>query len=200
VPEKSILIETDFISHFDKLKNGGFQSYGYRTAYGLKKKVEIGANVFYTRQFEISPAEFQPNLKWKAYENEKHGIAVSTGTQFYIPLNKAAGTRTYGMVYANASKVLENVKGMRLTGGGYQTFRTEQGFGTKRGFLAAIEQPIKGRISFVADWASGNNRFGYSAAGLNYSFSKRQFLMLGYNWGNSGRGNNAFSAFYGFTY
>lgn len=200
IPEKSILIETDFIAHFDKLKNGGFQSYGYRTAYGLTKKVEIGTNVFYTREADSSPAEFQPNLKFKAYENEKHGIAVSTGAQVFVPLNRSAGTRSYGMVYINASKALASLRGMRLTGGGYQTVGTSNDFGTKRGFIAAVEQPIKGKLSFVGDWSSGTNRFGYSAAGFNYMLTKRQFLMFGYNWGNSGRGNNAFSAFYGLTY
>lgn len=200
VAPKTFYIEADFIGHFDKYEKGGFQTYGYRTVYGLKKKVETGFNVFYTRNGGKAPIEFQPNLKWKAYENEKRGIGISTGTQLFVPLNKAAGTRTFGMVYGNASKVIERAKGMRLTGGGYQMVGALKDFGTKRGVIVGYEQPLKWKMSFLADWYSGKNRLGYSTAGINYAISKRQFVLLGYNFGNSGRGNNAFSAFYGFTY
>lgn len=200
IAPKTFFVETDFISHFAKLKNGGFQTYGYRTVYGVKRKLETGFNVFYTRNSGNAPIEFQPNLKWKAYENEKRGVAVTAGTQFFVPLNRAAGTRTYGMFYANASKVVQRARGLRLTAGGYQMVGTSRIFGSKRGVILGIEQPIKWKFSFVADWYSGNNRFGYATAGFNYALTKKQFLMMGYNWGNSGRGNNAFSAFYGFTY
>lgn len=200
VPEKTFYIEADFIAHFDRYDKGGFKSYGYRTVYGVRKKLEAGFNVFYTRNGGDAPIEFQPNLKWKAYQNEKRGIAVSTGTQFFVPLNRAAGNRTYGMVYGNASKAFERARGMRLTGGAYQMVGITKDFGSKRGAIIGFEQPLKWKFTFLADWYSGKNRFGYSTAGLNYAITKKQFVLVGYNWGNSGRGNNAFSAFYGLTY
>lgn len=201
LPEGRFLLEVDFIGKFDRYSNGGFQTYGYRTVYGLKRKIEVGANFFYTRGGEgASPKEFQPNVKWQAYNSEKRGIAVSTGAQVFVPLNKSAGRRTYAMLYANASKTVEKTKGTRLTGGFYQIVGAERDFGSKKGAILAVEQPLFKRVSFVADWYSGNNRFGYSAAGLNLVLTKRQFLMLGYNFGNFGAGNNAFSAFYGYTF
>ena len=199
--EKRLLIEGDFVAHFDKYEKGGFHSYGYRMVYGVRKKFETGVNFFYTRDgSKSSPKELQPNLKYKIYENEKYGFAVSTGTQLFVPLNKSAGNRPFGMIYSNASKIIKRTGETRVTAGFYQTIGAENDFGTKNGALLGIEQPIKGRLSFAADWYSGKNRFGYSAAGLSYVLSKRQFVMVGYNFGNSGRGNNAFSAFYGFTY
>jgi hypothetical protein len=201
VDKKHLYMEADFIAHFDKWENGGFQSYGYRTVYGVRKNLEVGVNFFYTRTGgDTSPKELQPNIKYKVYENEKYGLAVSTGAQFFVPLNKSAGSRTFGMFYSNASKVFKKTGETRVTGGFYTVFGAERDFGTKTGALIGLEQPIKGKLSFTADWSSGKNRFGYATAGLLYAFTKRQFVQVGYNFGNSGRGNNALSAFYGFTY
>jgi hypothetical protein len=201
VGEKRFYVEADFIAHFDKWANGGFQSFGYRTVYGVGRNLEVGVNFFYTRTGgRTSPKELQPNLKYKVYENEKYGLAVSSGAQFFVPLNKSAGRRTFGMFYSNASKVVKQTGETRLTGGFYTVFGAERDFGAKNGALIGVEQPIKGKLSFTADWSSGKNRFGYATAGLLYAINERQFVQVGYNWGNSGRGNNALSAFYGFTY
>ena len=162
---------------------------------------EVGANFFYTRNGNRpSPKEFQANVKYRAFQNEKYGVAVSTGAQFFIPLDKSAGTRAYSMVYANASKTVNPLNGMRLTGGFYKIIGANRDFGSKRGVIIGIEQPLIRRFTFIGDWYSGNNRFGYSAAGLNYAITKKQFVLIGYNFGNFGAGNNAFSAFYGFTF
>lgn len=198
--EDRFYIEGDFIAHLDKFSKGGFQTFGYRTVYGVRKKLEVGVNFFYTRNGTTSPKELQFNTKYKVYNKEKYGFAVSSGAQFFVPLNRSAGRRTFGMVYSNASKTIKRTKETRVTGGFYTVFGAERGFGTKTGAMVGIEQPLVRKLTFTADWYSGKNRFGYSSAGLSYSFAKRQFFQVGYNFGNSGRGNNALSAFYGFTY
>lgn len=198
--KKSFYIEGDFISHLDSYQNGGFQTYGYRTVYGVNKRFEVGFNLFYTRNGRVAPIEFQPNLKFKVYENEKYGVSATTGVLVVTSLNRVAGSRTSAQVYANVSKVIKQTKGTRVTGGFYTIGGGENDFGTKNGVTVGLEQPVKGKFTFIGDWSSGNNRYGYSTAGLNYAFTKRQFLLLGYNFGNSGRGNNAISAFYGLTF
>ena len=201
LPEGRFYIEADFIAKFAKYDKGGFQTYGYRTVYGVRKNLEVGANFFYTRDgSKTSAKEFQPNIKFQAYQNERYGVAVSTGAIAFVPLDKTAGTRTYAMLYANGSKTIKRTKGTRVTGGYYAVVGAERDFGTKRGVILGIEQPLRRKFSFIADWYSGNNRLGYSAAGLNYAITNRQFILVGYNFGNFGRGNNAFSAFYGFTF
>ena len=200
IQEKSFFIEADFVGHITSYQKGGFQTYGYRTVYGIKKKFEVGFNLFYTRNGDKAPIEVQPNFKYKFYEKEKFGISASTGLLLSTPLNAAAGTRTSGMVYTNISKNLKHTNGTRLTGGIYTVVGAKKEFGTKTGVIVGIEQPLKGKLTFLGDWYSGENRFGYSTAGLNYALTKRQFLLVGYNFGNSGRGNNAISAFYGFTF
>ncbi|MBS1795630.1 MAG: hypothetical protein JSS81_17375 [Acidobacteria bacterium] len=198
--EKRFYVEADFLAHFGKWDRGGFQSYGYRTVYGVRKKLEVGINFFYTRNGSTGPKELQPNFKYKIYEKEKYGLAVAAGAQVFMPLNRSAGRRTYVMLYSNASKVFKRTNETRVTGGFYRIAGAESDFGSRSGALLGIEQPIKGKLSFAGDWYTGKNRLGYAAAGLTYSFTKRQFLMVGYNFGNEGRANNYFSAFYGFTY
>jgi hypothetical protein len=201
VPKGRALLEFDFISHFDRYERGGFQSYGYRMSYGFKKKVEIGANFYYTRAGRLkSPKEFQPNIKFQPYQSEKYGIAFTTGAQLFVPLNKSAGSRVFAMFFANGSKTIKKTNGTRLTGGFYSVVGATRDFGTKQGALIGIEQPLFRRVSFIGDWSSGNNRLGYASAGFNFVLSSKQFLTLGHSWGNYGRGNNAFAAFYGYTF
>jgi hypothetical protein len=199
MPEKKIYLEADFIAHLDKYSKGGFQTYGGRAVYGVTKKFEVGANFFYTRNGTDSPKEMQFNAKYQAYNNEKHGVAISGGGWVFTPLNRAAGRRTYGMVYAVASKKFSRINGLRVTGGVYQMVGAERDSGSKKGWIVGVEQPLFGPLTFTGDWFSGNNKLGYVSAGLSYTFGN-QFLQLGYSWGNNGRGNNAFQAFYGVTF
>lgn len=200
----SLYTEGDFIAHFDKWERGGFQSFGIRTVYGVNKKLEVGANYFYTRngaEESVPAQELQFNAKYQIVSKEEDdGVQVSTGAQVFVPVTRAAGRRTYGMIYANASKLFKKTNGTRLTGGIYTMLGAENDFGTKTGAIVGFEQPIKGELNFTADWFSGRNRFGYAAAGFSYTFAERNFIQIGYNWGNTGRGNNGLGVFYGYTF
>ncbi|MEZ5427215.1 MAG: hypothetical protein R2747_13175 [Pyrinomonadaceae bacterium] len=200
VAEKSFYIESDYVAHFGSYANGGFQTYGLRGVYGVGKNVEVGANVFVSRNESGTPVEIQPNLKWKAYSNEKHGVAVSGGTVLFVPLNKKAGDRVTGMVYANVSKVVKSTNGTRLTSGVYTMVGAEKEAGTKTGVMLGVEQPVHRKVNLIADWYSGKNRIGYAATGFSVTLSPKQTLFAGYNFGNSGRGNNALSIFYSYTF
>ncbi len=201
IAKKTAYVEADFLTHFGPNRRGGFQTYGYRMVYGAKRNLEVGANFFISRNgSKTSPKEFQPNIKWKVYGSERLGIGVSTGAIFFVPLDKSAGTRTYALVYSNISKTFKKTKGMRLTGGVYTLVGAKREIGTKTGAIVGFEQPVSRRLSFIADWYSGKNRFGYSAAGFSFAVTKQQFLYAGYNFGNAGRANNYFLVFYGVTF
>ena len=196
----SLFIEADLITKPVCYRHGGYQTYGYRVVYGVDNKTEAGANFYYTRDGGDAVGEVQFNAKRKIYNSEKRGVAVSGGTLVYLPLKSSRGDKPAVMVYANVSKTLEPLNGLRVTAGVYSVFGGGTDYGTKTGVILGVEQPITKKFSFLADWYSGQNRLGYSAAGLNYNITKRQFILAGYNFGNSGRGNNAFSAFYGYTF
>lgn len=194
-------IEMDFIAHFDKYRNGGFQTYGWRGTRGVGKKIEVGANLFYTRDggTEI-PFSVQPNAKWQVYMSEAKKFAVSTGVIASVPLNKAAGSRPTAMIYSNVSKEIPQINGLRTTAGVYKFLGTRKSEGQTAGVFVGVEQPLFKRLAFTGDWFSGNNSVGYVTPGFSYVINNRQILGIGYSIGNNGRGNNAFTSYYGITF
>lgn len=194
-------VEADYLAHYSAAENGGFRSYGTRVVYGARRRFEIGVNAFYTKAGEAQPVELQPNVKVNLYENENYGVKFSAGAVAYLPLNRlrAAETDAFGMIYSTFSKKFKARFGPRVTTGVYGLVGRKK-FGDRAGLSAAYEQPLTKKVSFVADWFSGSNRFGYAGGGLAITVSNRSALYVGYNVGNSGRGNNYLSAFYGYTF
>jgi hypothetical protein len=197
--KKSLHVTLEAYSHFAKYRNGGFQSYGPSIVYGLKKNVEVGVNYYFTYSEDGGAHELQPNIKWKAYESEKNGVAVAVGTVAFIPLNKNAGNRTTAQFYANASKKFSSARDLRLTGGVYGVANATAEYGSKAGVMIGLEQPITNKLKLIADWASGNNSLGYSNLGFSLDLKKSQNLSVAYTIGNFGRRNNFLSIHYGFT-
>ena len=198
--KNGVYFEADFVAKPISYDKGGFQTYGYRVVYGLGHKTEVGANFYYTRDGGDAVAELQVNAKQTLYENEKHGIAATAGFIASTPLRDTRGAKRYALVYSNVSKTIDKLKGLRVTGGVYTVIGGGSDFGTKTGAIVGVEQPLTKRISFLADWFSGKNRFGYASAGLNFAVTKKQFILFGYNFGNSGAGNNSLAVFYGYTF
>lgn len=198
VAKKQLYVETNFTAHFDSYQNNGFHSYGVLSVYGVSKNVEVGVNAFYTEIGTGSlPVEIQPNIKWQAYNNEKHGVAISTGAMLFHPITHVKSGDLQALVYSNASKKVNKLNGARLTGGAYTTIGARSGSGTRSGAIFGYEQPIAKRVLFTADWFTGNNRFGYAVAGVGLTLSPKDVLYAGYNFGNAGRGNNFLSLSYG---
>ncbi len=194
-------VEFDFIAHFDKFEKGGFQTYGWRSTYGLTKKIEVGANVFYTSDGTGRvPFVAQPNAKWQVYSSEKNKFAVSTGIIASVPLNRAAGSRATGMVYSNVSKEFEALGDMRTTFGAYKFLATDDAEATDAGIFIGIEKPLFKRVAFTGDWFSGKNGVGYATPGFTLVLNSRQIFGAGYSFGNSGRGNNALTTYYGISF
>lgn len=193
--------ETDFIAHFDKYDNGGFQTLGLRGVYGLGKNLEVGANTYFTRSGASElPIEIQPNFKYQAYSNEKHGVAVAGGAMFFVPVRNRANGDFSTMTYATASKKVKEINGARFTGGAYTMLGAKQANGTKTGTILAYEQPLAKRLTFTIDYFSGKNRVGYASASLAVTLSPNSVIYAGYNFGNGGRGNNSFMIYHGYTF
>lgn len=200
VAKKTVYVEADYTTHFDSFRTSGFRSGGYRVVYGARRNFEVGLNFFHTQTSSVQQTELQPNIKWRFFANEKHGLAASAGAIVFIPLNRQTGKRPITLLFSNFSKGFKFAGGMRLTAGFYQIANVEKSFGAKKGAILGFEKPIFKKLSFITDWYSGKNRFGYTAAGLNYQITNRQLLTGGYNFGNSGRANNFLSVFYGYTF
>jgi hypothetical protein len=201
VSKKKTYVEFDFVSHLEAYKDGGFQTYVPRVVFGVGKHIEIGTNVAFTKALlPDQPVELQPNIKYQFYNNEKTGVSAAAGGILYTPIAHRAGVDTFGLLYSVVSKKWKGNYGPRLTGGGYGLVARANGNGTKGGAIAGYEQPLAKRVSFVMDWLSGKNRFGYVTPGFAFTVSKTSALYAGYSIGNSGRKNNALFIYYGITF
>jgi hypothetical protein len=202
VAKGKVYAEFDFVSHLESHDDGGFQTYVPRLVVGAGKGVEFGVNLSVTDVGSDTPVEFQPNVKYQFYSNEKNGVAAAAGGILYLPAHdKAAFSNDqFGLLYTVVSKKVNSKYGPRLTGGAYGLVGRADGTGTKGGAIAGYEQPLHPKVSFVADWFSGKNRFGYVTPGFSFAVSKSSYFYAGYSIGNQGRKNNALFLYYGITF
>lgn len=197
-----VYLEGDFVTNYGWARQSAFRTYALRGAAGVAHHVEVGVNVAYTevRTGISQPLEIQPGIKWQFFNDEARGLAGSVGCMLYIPVTHRTGTDTFGMCYSTVSKKFSGKYGPRLTGGAYSLVGRDAGTGARTGAIAGYEQPLIPRVSFVMDWFSGRNRFGYVTPGLSFATTRRSNLFTGYSMGNQGRRNNTFFAFYGITF
>jgi hypothetical protein len=200
IPRKTFYLEADYLAHIASYENGGFHYAGPSLIYGVRKNLEIGLNAYYTRAAEPVSAELQPNAKWQFHNDEGRGIAAAVGGVMFIPISHRAAGNTRGMIYGTVSKQFKGTVSPRFTSGAYSFVGRVEDGETRAGLLLGYEQPLNRKISFVADWYSGRNSFGYAAAGFGVPLPKNNSLYFGYNFGNAGRGNNYFSLFYAHTF
>lgn len=194
-------IEVDFDAHFDSYRNGGWQSYGVLGVYGLNDRVEIGLNAYIVKAAEgFEAVELQPNVKVRAYEKEALGITVSTGAIAYFSLNDRFRDDATVSTYVMVGKSFKGDWAPTLTAGAYQLLGATPDSSDSRGFLLGIEQPVHKRVSLIADWNTGKNRFGYAAAGVGITLTERSYLYSAYYFGNEGRANNSLGIYYGFSF
>jgi len=201
VPTQRTYVEADFITHLTSYEQGGYQLYGIRAVHGLRKKMEIGVNVYYTRSsYSPEPIVVEPNFKLQFYNDEDKGLSAAAGALVSMPASHRSAGNTSGFLYAVGSKKFKGDFGPRITTGVYVlAVRAAQGT-SKCGTLIGYEQPLNNRLSFITDWTSGKNDLGYLAAGVGITLSPKSSLYVGYNVGNQGRGNNALGIYYGVTF
>lgn len=199
-PTHRLYVEADFTGHLTSFETGGYQSYGPRIVYGLSKRIEIGFNAFYTRTSPAEPVEIQPNFKAKLYDNESNGVSVAAGAIAFIPITERNSNTTRAMIYGVVSKSIKGDYGPRFTAGSYALVGSFEPGTTKKGALVGYEQPISKRLSFVADWSTGKNDYGYVVAGAGITLTRKSVLYVGYNFGNEGRANNSLGIYYGFSF
>jgi hypothetical protein len=201
VSKKKVYLEFDFLSHLKSHDEGGFQLYVPRAVVGVGKQVEVGVNVsFLDSSTPDQPVYISPNVKWQFYNNEEKGIAVAAGGLLYTPIAHGSGADTYGFIYSVVSKKVKADYGPRITGGAYGLPGLREGLGTQAGAIVGYEQPLSKKASFVVDWFSGKNAFGYVTPGFSFTLPKSSLLNVGYSIGNQGRGNNALFIYYGITF
>jgi len=185
------------------------QIFNPRVVIGLPKNMEFGVNVPVYHNSDADPTSLgyiQPNLKGKFYKNDDMGVAVTAGVITNFPLNSTDTQLPWALIYGNFSKKVGKT-GPRFTIGPYGVIAKQDdpvkvGFvGTRGGVLLGYEQPIKGPLSFVADWFSGKNSVGYFTPGVSIVLPHSGLLNAGYSigndsWENSNATKNRYAFFY----
>jgi len=200
VAPKKVYFEFDYIGHLEHLDKGGFHSFVPRVVVGVGKGVEVGLNVATTHSTAPTTVYAQPNIKWRFYGNDEKGVAASVGAIAYTPLKDRSANDTFGLFYGNVSKKFKGDYGPRVTVGGYGLGSYDFAGLNKGGAILGYEQPLASRVSFVADWLSGKNGFGYVTPGFSFTLPRNQLINIGYSVGNYGRKNNGLFVYYGVTF
>ena len=218
IPSTDVVEKGKFYFEFDLLPQAprpdagfGIVIYNPRFIAGLPHDVEIGVNFPIFHISDTSPsnfAYFQPDLKWKFAKNDDKGLAASVGVVGNIPMNNGDGQLSWAYVYGNVSKKVKSGDyGPRFTAGPYGVIAKQDdpvkvGFvGTRGGVLLGYEQPLSGKVSFVADWFSGKNSIGYFTPGISITLPHNGLFNAGYSFGNETWSNsNATKNRYVFVY
>lgn len=200
ISERQLSLEADFDAKMAKFDKGGWQGFGLASIFGVRKKTEIGLNAYFVRnQNGVEPLELQPHAKFQIHNNESTGTSFAVGGVGFFSLKRAFADSGQAFVYAVGSKKFKKAWTPKLTGGVYEVLGAKADGDSRRGVMLAFEQPIHRRVSLIADWNTGRNRFGYSSAGFALSLTKRSFLSSAYYFGNHGRGNNFAGVYYTFS-
>ena len=120
---------------------------------------------------------FQPNAKYKFWADDDKGLAAAAGFIAYLPNQRLD---KFGLIYGNVSKKIKS--GARFTFGGYGAPVIEAD--DKGGVILGAEVPLGGKVSFVADWFSGKNFFGYFTPGISVALPHSALFNIGYSLGN----------------
>lgn len=183
-----------------------WQIFTPRIVVGVTPQLEVGANFANTHYSDGGGtySQFQPNAKFKFFADDDQGLAASAGIIGYIAANYRDSSDDFGMVYGNVSKKVKS--GARFTGGVWGSL--SYGDDNTAGVLLGYEQPLAGKVSFVADWFSGKNFWGYFTPGISATLPHNGLLNIGYSIGNNAYNddpgndthNKALFVYYGITF
>jgi hypothetical protein len=168
-----------------------FSSFVPRMVVGIGGNVEVGLNVTGNIQPGSDSTTLVPTVKWKFYQNEKKGVALIAGNNFFIPVrNRAYKFGTYS--YLAGSKTINKT---RLTAGGFVASRNVFASDAVRaGGQFGIEQTINSKFSVAADWITGRHASGYLTPGVIYKPHPKVTTYFCYSIGNdkAAAGNHFF--------
>lgn len=201
--------EIDYMLQQPSPDFGQFQIFAPRGVVGITPQLEAGVNISATHYADDGGTftYFQPNAKYKFFSDDDKGLAAAAGVIGYIPINNRDAADTFGQIYANISKKIKS--GARFHGGVYGALDCDgcDGTANKVGVIAGYEQPLTSKISFVADFLSGKNFWGYLTPGISVTLPRSGLLNIGYCIGYNelaGDGdpdsrNNMLFVYYGIT-
>lgn len=202
VAPKKIYFEFDYLKQVPPSDEFSWQVIMPRVVFGVTDQVEAGLN-FASTVYSDEGGTYnyvQPNVKYKFFADDDKGVAAAAGVIGYFAANKRdEGSDDFGMVYGEVSKKFKGSDhGPRVHGGVYGTLSYYED--NTAGVLVGYEQPITSTVSFVADWFSGENFWGYFTPGVSITLPNSSLLNIGYSIGNDPDDNKALFIYFGKTF
>jgi len=202
VAPKKGYFEFDYLAQAPTPDVGAFQIFTPRFVAGVAPNVEVGVNFANTKIGDGGGtfSQIQPNIKYKFYSDDKSGVAAAAGVIYYAAANHRDVSDDFGFVYGEVSKKVMGAHGPRIHGGIYGTVSYVD---NTAGAIFGYEQPLTGKVSFVADWLSQKNFWGYFTPGISVTLPHNGLLNIGYSLGNDsydGNKNRALFIYYGVTF
>ena len=190
--------EFDYLSQLPTPAAGQLQVFTPRGIFGVTPQLEVGVNIAVNHFGDGggNTTIVQPNAKYKFYADDDKGLAASAGVIGYMVSNNGD---SFGQIYGNVSKKMKS--GARVTGGVWSSI--SYGSDNTAGVLLGYEQPITPKVSFVADWLSGKNFWGYFTPGISATLPHNGLLNIGYSIGNDsydGNKDRLLFIYYGITF
>lgn len=161
-----------------------------RVVVGVGHRVEVGLNVqgsSYSAS-DVNHTTLSPTIKWKAYDGGANGWAFLLGDNIFLPVQNRtydAGNYAYAM-FAKSWTHGTGKHGTRVGLGGYHFSKDVVASAQRAGGQFSFEQAINSRVTFAADWFTGNNAAGYFTPGFVLKATKKLTLYGSYEIGNAG--------------
>jgi hypothetical protein len=163
-----------------------FSSFVPRVVVGAGGNVEVGLNVTGNVQPGADSTTLVPAIKWRFYQNEKSGIALFAGSNFYIPVRN----RAYDIGSYSYLAVAKTIKKTRLTAGGYVASKNVFApYAVRSGGQFGVEQTINSKFSVAADWITGQHASGCFTPGVIYKPHRKLTTYWSYSIGNQNAAN-----------
>jgi len=182
-------------SAFRPFETNRYATFYPRVNVGVAKGLELSAGLYHTEGGHFGDNSILTVAsKWRFYNNEDTGTSLAVSSQLFAPL-RGTGEKASVLTFGGLHQVIKPTS-TRLSFGVYNGTPGALAINNYIGGWASVEQPIGSGFSAVADWLSGNQRFGAFTPGVSFN-SNRQFFRLGYSINNFDHSRNGFVIRYG---
>jgi hypothetical protein len=145
-----------------------YSTFTPRVTVGVGKGIELGGSVFETNGGTFGDTTtLQLAGKWRFYNNEETGTALTASSQVNVPL-RGQPEKGSVLTFAGLHQIIRPT-GTRLSGGVFNGTPRAVSVNNFVGGWAAFEQPVYKGVNVIGDWMSGNQRFGAFTPGISYA-------------------------------
>jgi hypothetical protein len=175
-----------------------YSTFTPRVIVGVGHGLELGGGVFETNGQRFGDTTtLQLAGKWRFYNNEETGTALTVSSQVNVPL-RGQPEKGSVLTFAGLHQTIKPT-GTRLSGGVFDGTPRALSQDNFVGGWASFEQPVYKGLNVIGDWMSGDQRFGAFTLGISYARG-HHYLRAGYQIYNNDNARNGVALRYGFWF